>query len=398
MSMETTPSTIADGERLAAPALVPPRVDTRPSSRYTAAEMDYGMTIGIERTRGGRLWAAWVGGGDNEYAYMALGTSDDDGLTWTDVRMVIDPHDPSLQQERRSIVGNLWLDPDGRLWFFFDQAVTYFDGRAGLWATRCDNPDSDDPQWTVPQRIWHGCALNKPIVLRDGTWLMSASLWDRGKIPAHETSFQEAFHDLDPFRGVNPLASTDGGRTWERRGTVTFPHSQFDEASIVERKDGSLWMTARTKASVWESFSTDGGRTWSAPQESAIKNASSRHQVRRLTSGRLLLIKHGPSVGVTTAPPASHWGGRRELTAFLSDDDGITWQGGLTFDEREPVTYPDIALSPDGAIYVSYDYARETLGNICMAKFREADILARSFVSADAVTKRIIFKPHKSRT
>lgn len=396
MSMETPPA-VAASERLADLALVPPHVEVRPPSRYTAAEMDYGMTIGIERTRGGRLWAAWVGGGDNQYAYMALGTSDDDGLTWTDVRMVIDPHDPSLPQQRRSLVANLWLDPHGRLWFFFDQAMTSFDGRAGLWATRCDAPDDPDPLWTQPQRIWHGCALNKPIVLRDGTWLMAASLWDRAKIPARETSYRDAFHDLDPFRGVNPLASTDGGQTWQRRGTVTFPQPQFDEASIVERKDGSLWMTARTRASVWESFSTDGGRAWSAPRESAIRNTSARHQVRRLPSGRLLLIKHGPRVGVMTVPLTDYSAGRRELTAFLSEDEGLTWQGGLTFDEREPVTYPDVALSPDGAIYVSYDYARETLGHICMARFREADILAQSFVSADALTKQIIFKPHKSR-
>ena len=33
--------------------------------------------------------------------------------------------------------------------------------------------------------------------------------------------------------------------------------------------------------------------------------------------------------------------GREQLTAYVSDDDGMTWSGGLRTDAREDVTYPD---------------------------------------------------------
>lgn len=42
-------------------------------------------------------------------------------------------------------------------------------------------------------------------------------------------------------------------------------------------------------------------------------------------SGNLLLVTHGPLDQRT---------GREKLRAFVSDDDGKTWQGGLILDER----------------------------------------------------------------
>jgi hypothetical protein len=45
--------------------------------------------------------------------------------------VVIDPTDPPNAPQRRSLVGNLWTDPNGKLWLFFDQSLGYFDGRSG---------------------------------------------------------------------------------------------------------------------------------------------------------------------------------------------------------------------------------------------------------------------------
>jgi len=295
---------------------------------------------------------------------------------------VIDPHNPALDQKRRTIVGNLWLDPTGKLWLFFDQAMTYFDGRAGLWYTVCENPDSDDPEWTEPVRIWHGCALNKPVILADGTWMLPVSLWDRGKIK-HE-SHKDAFPELDTFRMANVFISTDEGKTWERSGGIRFPKPQFDEHHIIERGNGTLWMTARTADGIWESVSSDKGKTWSEPRK-YMEHIGSRHFIRRLQSGRLLLVKHGGLKERTRF--------RSKLTAYLSDDDGKTWRGGLMLDERRGVSYPDGFQAPDGTIYISYDRNRDTDGEILMARFREEDILAKHFQSPAATSKLLISKP-----
>ncbi len=248
---------IATMEKVADHALVPPVVNTSPLPEYDYDKLDYGMTIGIERTPGGRLWACWVAGGDSPDAFFVLATSDDDGETWSSPRVVLDSHDPQLPEKRSILVGNLWTDPKGRLWLFFDQSMDMFDGRAGVWATVCENPDADAPTWSEPRRIWHGVTLNKPTVLSTGEWMLPISLDQR---PGFRR-FRGCFSNLDPLRGANVFVSTDEGATWERRGVRTFPKPNWHEHMIVEKKDGSLWMLARTGNGIMESASTDGGAT-----------------------------------------------------------------------------------------------------------------------------------------
>jgi hypothetical protein len=88
--------------------------------------------------------------------------------------------------------------------------------------------------------------------------------------------------------------------------------------------------------------------------------------------------------------------GRSDLTAFVSDDEGMSWQGGLLLDERES-SYPDGVQAADGTIYVIYDHQRYTLnrdgkkgvGSVVMATFREADVRAGRTVT-EKVRMRVV--------
>ena len=364
-------------------ALEPPTVDTHPGPQYSDEARTAGMIIGMDRTPKGRIWGCWTGNGDNPNAYFLLATSDDDGRTWSKPRVVIDPTDPPGAPNRSSLVGNLWTDPTGRLWLFFDQSLGNFDGRAGDWYTVCNNPDADEPAWSKPVRLANGYTLNKPTVLRNGHWLLPVALWDRGKIGSPE--LKEAHHDLDDQRGAFVYASTDQGRTWTKRGGVSFPKPAFDEHMLVELRDGRVWMLARTADGIAQSYSSDEGQTWSNPELTSLGHPSARFHVRRLASGRLLLVKHG-AIGERTAS-------RSHLQAFLSDDDGQSWRGGLMLDERTGVSYPDGFLAPDGVIHILYDRNRHTDGEILMAKFREEDILAGQFQSPGSVARLLVNKP-----
>lgn len=158
----------------------------------------------------------------------------------------------------------------------------------------------------------------------------------------------------------------------------------------VERKDGSLWMLARTTAGIMESTSTDRGKTWSTPAEPrGIVHPVARFHLRRLASGRILLVKHGATMDTHE--------GRSKLTAWLSDDEGLTWNGGLMLDERTGISYPDGFQAPDGAVYISYDRNRSTDGEILLAKFTEEDVLARSLKSPQSRLKVLISRPLKKR-
>jgi len=368
-------------ELIADLALIPPTLNASPLPEYGYDRLDYGMTIGLERTSGGRLWACWVAGGDSPKAFFVLATSDDDGETWSPPRLVVDSHSKNLPRDRSVLVGNLWTDPLGRLWLIFDQSMDMFDGRGGVWASICARPDADEPAWSRPRRIWHGVTLNKPTVLSTGEWMLPISLDQRGGL-GH---FRGAFRALDPLRGANVFVSTDQGATWERRGMAKFPSPDWHEHMIVERRDGTLWMLARTRKGIMESASADGGRTWAKPTPSKIKHPVARFHVRRLASGRILLVKHGETIG-------SHKG-RSHLTAWLSEDEGQTWKGGLMLDPRSGISYPDGMQAPDGTIYISYDRNRAADGEILMTRFTEKDILAGKLVGPKSKLQMLISRP-----
>lgn len=373
-------------------ALVPPEIKSNPPLRFHPEVDDYTMSMGMARTPGGRIWLGWFGGGDNDKAVILLARSDDDGKTFSEPQFILDPGYPDCGIHLSAVVGNLWSAPDGRLFLFFTESFGYFDGRGGSWYSVCTNPDSSAPVWSTPQRIWHGASLNKPTVLNDGTWLLPISLWCREKIGVETSSFwlgerSTLFHELDSERKAHVFASKDGGITWEKRGGVLNIDPTFDEHMIVERRDGSLLMYLRTTHGMSMSESFDGGFTWSAPVRTPFPSASARFFLRKLQSGNLLLVKYSNP----EEPEA-----RSHLTAYLSDDDGKNWKGGLLLDERHGISYPDGFQADNGRIFIQYDYRREC-GEILLAVFTEADVLAGKDVSGSVLLKHTMVQSRTRR-
>ena len=343
-------------------ALQPPII-AKPGPEHAAEVRIFQGIPGIERAPGGRLWATWYGGGPTEgpWNYVMLNTSADDGETWSDVR---------------AFAPCLWMDPGGRLWLFWAQGWTLWDGRAGVWAITTDDPDSADPEWSAPRRLCNGVMMNKPIALSTGTWLLPAAVWSLDPINCDPANYRKTPDES----GSNVVCSTDEGETWELLGGCDVEGRACDEHMVVERNDGSLWLLARTTYGIGESTSADGGRTWSESQVSSVGHIrASRFFIKRLASGKLLLVKHNPPDGKT----------RSHLTAYLSDDDGGTWQGGYIVDARRHVSYPDATQAADGTIYLIYDFERTRAKQILMATFTEADVLAGEAVS-DAARQRVM--------
>jgi hypothetical protein len=336
----------------------PPVIITEPGPEFRDEARPGAMIIGMDRTPKGRIWGCWTGTGDKADGYFILATSDDGGATWSKPRLVVGALDPSGKRQRGALVGNLWTDPLGRLWLFFDQAVVGVPVPRADWFIRCDNPDADKPVWSKAVCFSdEGCTLNKPTILKNGDWLLPVSKW------ADKTAWV--------------YVSTDQGKSWKPRGSVVFPDWNFDEHMFVELRDGRLWMLARTGGNPHESFSTDNGKTWSEPKPAAtVKNVNARFFLRRLASGRILLVKNGP--------PTERIEKRSHMSAYLSEDEGKTWKGGLLLDERSSVSYPDGFEAPDGLIHILYDWNRHSDAEILLAKFREEDVLAGKLVSKDS--------------
>jgi predicted neuraminidase len=348
---------IPQGAELAELDLQAPVVLRNPGVEFQDDARPGAMIIGMDRTPKGRIWGCWTGTGDKKDGYFLLATSDDGGASWSKPRVAVGAVVAVGQRLSGALVGNLWTDPRGRLWLFFDQQLGDAEGRITNWFIRCDDPDAAEPVWSNPIRFAEGCTLNKPTVLKSGDWLLPVSDWHK--------------------KTARVFASTDEGETWKERGHLQFPDWEFDEHMMVELRDGRLWMLARTKGQPHESFSTDGGATWSPPQQAAtVQNINARYFLRRLKSGRILLVKNGP--------PSERLQKRTHMSAWLSEDEGKTWQGGLLLDQRNAVSYPDGFEAPDGLIHILYDWNRHTDAEILLAKFREEDVLAGKIVSADA--------------
>ncbi|WP_417376975.1 sialidase family protein [Gimesia maris] len=348
------------------PALVAPPINTSPGKEYADDTRMFQGIPGLSRAANGRLWALWYAGGtgEGELNYVVLVTSGDDGKTWSGPKLVIDPPGPV-----RAYDPAIWHDPSGRMWVFWAQSYRWWDGRSGVWAITTDDSDQENPKWTEPRRLCNGIMMNKPTVLSNGDWLLPVAIW---KQPAKE-SIEHRF-DLPEERGGNIFISKDQGKTFQLLGQTDVPERTFDEHMIVERKDNSLWTLVRTRYGIGESISTDGGKTWSEGKASDIPHVNARFFIRRLKSGKLLMVRHNPADKKS----------RRDLTAFLSQDDGNTWQGGLLLDERSGVSYPDGVQSDDGTIYIIYDFARTRDKKILMATFTEEDVLAGKPVSDKA--------------
>ena len=331
---------------------------------------------GLERTVKGRVFSSWFTGGPKEPSpdnTVLLCYSDDNGKTFTAPQAMGLPKDGT-----RCFDPTLWIGPKGRLWYVWnrgnkDTAVH------DVWARICEEPDAKTPVFSAEFRVGYegpyAFRMNKPTVLSTGEWIMPVT---------HATeTIKDWFAGPKQLQGVG--ISTDEGKTWKLHGALKAPEWAL-ECMITELKDGRLWLLTRTGSGfLWESHSSDKGRTWSEPKASSIANPGSRFFIRRLASGNLLLVNH------------FKFKGRNNLTAQISKDDGATWSDGLLLDERKNVSYPDGVQDRDGLIWITYDRDRQGDGEILLAKFKEEDVLAAENVSGAVTLKQTISKLDKPK-
>ncbi len=298
----------------------------------------------------GRFWAVWYTGktaAEDQNNYVVLSTSDDDGQSWTEVLAI----DPDGAGPVRAFDPEIWMDPTGKLWVFWAQTIEHDGTIAGVWTITTDDPNAKEPVWTAPRRLHDGIMMCKPTVLSNGEWMLPVSTWRLTD------------------NSAKAVVSIDAGQTWRERGAVQVPEKfrNFDEHMIIEKKNGILWMLVRTQYGIGESISNDLGVSWSPLVPSRIQHPAARFFIRRLNSGNLLLVKHGP---------IDKRIGRSHLMAFISRDDGFSWSNGLLLDQRPGVSYPDGQQLSDGSIHIIYDYDRRNAQNILITSFTEDDVLS----------------------
>lgn len=371
---------LASASALSAADLPIAQVITQTGPEHDDLKRTWQGIPGIERASNGRLWSTWYTGDVGEGAmgnYAMVATAADVGQKWSKPIAIQGPQGTRIGDPLP------WIDPKGRLWVFYAQFTEKTETAPNLRATfaiRTDDPTKAAPQWSQPFVVVpDGILFGKPVIRKeDGAWL--APFFVNGK---------PDWEDVKAGKETGVVISTDEGTSWKWLGGTDVPENllNFSEATIAQRKDGSIFMVIRTSLGLCESASTDGGKTWSPvkPMPGFEKGPSTRACMLKLASGAFMLVYHD-------APPnKSGTFGRAKMTIWLSDDEGRTWPHKLLLDDRTRVSYPDAMQAPDGRIFITYDLGRYMAGEkqILLSVLREEDIRAGRLVSKDAKLKII---------
>lgn len=185
---------------------------------------------------------------------------------------------------------------------------------------------------------WKDEAVRKNLLTLEG--IMRTPLYVKnGKriiIPYHVMANGTKFHISD-----------DGGKTWRKsKGTIVSPRHEVKaphqgvrwfnnavEATVVELKGGKLWALVRTSMDqAWESYSADGGDTWSKAEPSRFFGTLTMNTLARLQDGALVSLW----TNTMALPENAKAGNGRWEDVFtnrdshhiaMSKDNGKTWYG-----------------------------------------------------------------------
>ena len=319
----------------------------------------------IAVTKGGRIFLGWYSGGTREphmENYNLLIYSDDMGKTWSKPVLVI----PSSKEKFiHALDIQLWISPEGKLYIFWVQNNTeletspkptlkenqpwicvegyqFPDFIHSEWVCVCDNPDADKLVFGDPRCLDIGFLRCKPLVLKNGRWI--------------NFNYDQE-HDRYGYS-----ISEDQGETYTHHYGAKKLSTFFDEAMAYEKEDGTLRMLARTNlGALSESYSYDGGTTWSEAAKSDIDNPDTRFFIARTPSGNVLLVNNDNTTK------------RCKMTVYLSEDDGNNWKYKRCIDERNDISYPDVDFY-DGKIYLTYDRERCGAKELLFTCFSEENI------------------------
>ncbi|MBC7289237.1 MAG: exo-alpha-sialidase [Armatimonadetes bacterium] len=260
--------------------------------------------------------------------------SEDEGRTWTKPRTIIDSptddRDPSIMQTREGTILVSCFRYDGRerkqptrtfVYRSVDGGQTFDDGR--------------------PLDIgWEWEATSDEILqLPDGTLLCPIY----GVMRPGETERAAV------------VFSHDDGRTWQRETVSTIAYSEdgrlhFQEPALALLPDGRVLCELRTELlkperrgfyNIYESISSDGGRTWDQPRELPLVGQACGLLVH--SSGLIFHAYRKNGVSAILRRPDEDWDPAKEFPVFMVGGDAA---------------YPSAVELSDGSILCVF-YARE---------------------------------------
>jgi predicted neuraminidase len=285
----------------------------------------------IEQTKDG-LVAAWFGGTREKHPDVGIWFSRHDGMSWsTPVEVASGVQDDDTRHPCWNPV--LFQMPDGPLLLFYKVGPS-----PSTWWGMLIRSEDGGKSWSESERLPDDIAgpiKNKPILLADGRLLCGSSTEDQG------------------WR-VHMEWTTNAGKTWERTDVLSDGVDQGAIQPTILRHGEKLQILCRNRlpGPMWESWSEDGGRTWSKFQHAELPHPGSGVDGVTLQDGRQLLVYNHTLRG------------RSPLNVAVSDD-GKSWQAALVL-ESEPgeYSYPAVIQTDDGLVHITYTWKRQRVRHV----------------------------------
>jgi lysophospholipase L1-like esterase len=275
--------------------------------------------------------------------------STDEGLTWTQTPLFSEPakftvsSERALLRTREGVIISSWMNLTERAqpkgWRWGEKVVSWQEFVLPTYTCR----STDEGQtWEAPVKLsdpWCGC-IHSLIQMKSGRIVLVG---------------QEI---IPQWRHATVMwVSDDLGKSWQRGdmldyGVGTHDHAGSLEGSVIERRDGSLYLLLRTESGfLWEATSRDGLK-WEGLKQTTIPSVTCCPQMARLTDGRIALLwnappRHDPKSGSS----------RSELSLAFSEDETATWSKPVIVAANHApggrVSYPYLHERKPGELWIT---------------------------------------------
>ncbi len=296
----------------------------------------------------GRLVAAWFGGTKERNPDVCIHVSRREDGRWLPGVQVADGVQADGSPRLPTWNPVLFAPPGAPLQLFYKVGPNPRE----WWGMVITSAD-EGRTWGEPRRLPDGILgpiKNKPVLLADGAWLSPSSTEGNPDGQGWLLHFER---------------SRDGGATWEKIGPVKKgPSLDSIQPSVLFHRDGRLQALSRTKQGVVsQTWSSDGGETWTPTTATVLPNPSSGTDAVTLADGRQLIVYNPTAHRVDEAK-----GDRFPLVVALSDD-GLAWRQVVTL-ETEPCksgyAYPAVIQAADGLVHVTYTLDRRAIKHVVL--------------------------------
>lgn len=201
--------------------------------------------------------------------------------------------------------------------------------------------------WSEPRRLPDpilGPVKNKPVMLGDAMICPTSG----------EATGWEVFIDR----------TTDLGKTWTRIGPINDGEAlPAIQPTVLVHGPQTLQILCRTKGpgKISESWSRDGGKTWSEMKIIDLPNPNSGIDAVTLADGRHLLVYNH------TGMIEGKWGGARSPLNVAVSPDGKAWSAAVVL-ESEPgeYSYPAVIQTRDGLVHITYTWKRQRVKHVVL--------------------------------